>query len=91
MLFPLVAPGLVATSIFSFITAWNELIFALTFINDQTGYTLPVAMTFFFGRDDTDWGPVMAASTLMTLPVVVFFLLVQRRMVSGLVAGAVKG
>ncbi|MEU8424955.1 carbohydrate ABC transporter permease [Micromonospora sp. NPDC048835] len=91
VLFPLVAPGLVATSIFSFITAWNELIFALTFINDQGSYTLPVAMTFFFGRDDTNWGPVMAASTLFTLPVIIFFLLVQRRMVSGLVAGAVKG
>ncbi|WP_027660765.1 carbohydrate ABC transporter permease [Salinispora fenicalii] len=91
ILFPLVAPGLVATSIFSFITAWNELIFALTFINDQSRYTLPVAMTFFFGRDDTAWGSVMAASTLFTLPVLLFFLLVQRRMVTGLVAGAVKG
>jgi N,N'-diacetylchitobiose transport system permease protein len=91
ILLPLVAPGLVATSIFSFITAWNELIFALTFINDQSKYTLPVAVTFFFGRDDTAWGLVMAASTLLTLPVVVFFLLVQRRMVTGLVAGAVKG
>ncbi|SCL38597.1 hypothetical protein GA0070624_6269 [Micromonospora rhizosphaerae] len=48
-------------------------------------------MTYFFGRDDTAWGSVMAASTLFTLPVIVFFLLVQRRMVSGLVAGAVKG
>ncbi|HEX7746323.1 MAG TPA: carbohydrate ABC transporter permease [Micromonosporaceae bacterium] len=91
ILLPLVAPGLVATSIFSFITAWNELIFALTFINDQQRYTLPVAMTFFFGRDDTEWGLVMAASTLLTLPVMIFFVLVQRRMVSGLVAGAVKG
>lgn len=91
ILLPLVAPGLVATSIFSFITAWNELIFALTFINSQDRYTLPVAMTFFFGRDDTAWGLVMAASTLLTLPVMIFFILVQRRMVSGLVAGAVKG
>jgi N,N'-diacetylchitobiose transport system permease protein len=91
ILLPLVAPGLVATSIFSFITAWNELIFALTFISDEGKYTLPVAMTFFFGRDDTAWGAVMAASTLLTLPVMVFFLIVQRRMVSGLVSGAVKG
>ncbi|HEY6592619.1 MAG TPA: carbohydrate ABC transporter permease [Asanoa sp.] len=91
ILLPLVAPGLVATSIFSFITAWNELIFALTFINDQSRYTLPVAVTFFFGRDDTAWGLVMAAATLLTLPVVVFFLLVQRRMITGLVTGAVKG
>jgi N,N'-diacetylchitobiose transport system permease protein len=91
ILLPLVAPGLAATSIFSFIVAWNELIFALTFLNDQTKYTLPVAMTFFFGRDDTAWGPVMAASTLLTLPVLVFFLFVQRRMVGGLSAGALKG
>jgi N,N'-diacetylchitobiose transport system permease protein len=91
ILLPLVAPGLVATSIFSFITAWNEFIFALTFINDESRYTLPVAMRFFFGRDDTAWGPIMAFSTLLTVPVIVFFLVVQRRMVSGLVAGAVKG
>jgi N,N'-diacetylchitobiose transport system permease protein len=91
ILLPLVAPGLVATSIFSFITAWNEFIFALTFINDEHRYTLPVAMRFFFGRDDTAWGAIMAFSTLLTVPVIVFFLIVQRRMVSGLVSGAVKG
>lgn len=91
VLFPLVAPGLVATSIFAFITAWNEFVFALTFISTQDRYTLPVALSFFFGRDHTDWGAIMAASTLLTLPVVVFFLIVQRRMVSGLVSGAVKG
>ncbi|RCG32550.1 carbohydrate ABC transporter permease [Sphaerisporangium album] len=91
VLFPLVAPGLVATSIFSFITAWNELVFALTLINDQGTYTMPVALQFFTSQRSTDWGGIMAASTLMTIPVIVFFLLVQRRMVSGLVAGAVKG
>ncbi|NAS23197.1 ABC transporter permease subunit [Herbidospora sp. NEAU-GS84] len=90
VLFPLVAPGLVATSIFSFITAWNELIFALVLMSPD-GYTMPVALQFFFGQRGTDWGAIMASSTLMTIPVVVFFLLVQRRMVSGLVAGAVKG
>ncbi|GAB3430042.1 carbohydrate ABC transporter permease [Flindersiella endophytica] len=91
ILFPLVAPGLVATSIFSFITAWNEFIFALTLIQDDGLYTMPVALRYFFGRDATEWGSIMAASTLMTVPVIVFFLAVQRRMVSGLVAGAVKG
>ncbi|WP_214412962.1 carbohydrate ABC transporter permease [Sphaerisporangium fuscum] len=91
VLFPLVAPGLVATSIFSFITAWNEFVFALTLINDQGTYTMPVALQFFTGQRSTDWGGIMAASTLMTIPVIAFFLLVQRRMVSGLVAGAVKG
>jgi N,N'-diacetylchitobiose transport system permease protein len=91
VLFPLVAPGLVATSIFSFITAWNEFVFALTLINDQGKYTMPVALEFFTSQRSTDWGGIMAASTLMTIPVIAFFLLVQRRMVSGLVAGAVKG
>ncbi|MEU8248552.1 carbohydrate ABC transporter permease [Nonomuraea sp. NPDC048916] len=91
VLFPLVAPGLVATSIFSFITAWNELIFALVLMSESSGYTMPVAIQFFFGQKGTDWGAIMASSTMMTIPVVVFFLLVQRRMVSGLVAGAVKG
>ncbi|PZG56741.1 sugar ABC transporter permease [Spongiactinospora gelatinilytica] len=91
VLFPLVAPGLVATSIFSFITAWNEFVFALTLINETSNYTMPRALSFFIGQRSTDWGGIMAASTLMTIPVLVFFLLVQRRMVSGLVAGAVKG
>ncbi|MFD0659314.1 carbohydrate ABC transporter permease [Thermocatellispora tengchongensis] len=91
VLFPLVAPGLVATSIFSFITAWNEFVFALTLLDDPAKFTMPRALQFFIGLRSTDWGAIMAASTLMTIPVLVFFLLVQRRMVSGLVAGAVKG
>jgi N,N'-diacetylchitobiose transport system permease protein len=92
ILFPLVAPGLVATSIFSFITAWNEFIFALTFLGtDQGKYTLPIYVQYFFGRGTADWGGIMAASTLYTIPVMLFFLFVQRRMVGGLVAGAVKG
>lgn len=92
ILFPLVAPGLVATSIFSFITAWNEFVFALTFLGtDQGKYTLPIYVQYFFGRGSADWGGIMAASTLYTIPVMIFFLIVQRRMVGGLVAGAVKG
>ena len=91
VLFPLVAPGLVATSVFSFITAWNEFIFALTFVNDDAKYTVAVGLRQFFGQYGTDWGAVMAGSTLITLPVVAFFVLVQRRLTDGLVAGAVKG
>lgn len=92
ILFPLVAPGLVATGIFAFITAWNEFVIAFTFnFLDQSKYTLPVALEFYFGRGGNEWGAIMAASTLLTVPVAVFFLIVQRRMVSGLVAGAVKG
>jgi N,N'-diacetylchitobiose transport system permease protein len=91
VLMPLVAPGLVATSVFSFITAWNEFIFALTFMSDQDKYTVAVGLRRFFGQYGTDWGAVMAGSTLITVPVLVFFVLVQGRLSSGLVAGAVKG
>ncbi|HKB31170.1 MAG TPA: carbohydrate ABC transporter permease [Streptosporangiaceae bacterium] len=92
ILFPLVAPGLVATSVFSFIYAWNEFIFALTFLGlDQPKYTLPLYVNYFFGRGGAAWGSIMAASITYTIPPMVFFLLVQRRLRGGLVAGAVKG
>ena len=91
VLLPLVAPGLVATSVFSFITAWNEFIFALTFLQSDSKYTVAIGLQRFFGQNTAEWGPIMAASTLITVPVVVFFLLIQRNLVSGLSAGAVKG
>jgi N,N'-diacetylchitobiose transport system permease protein len=92
ILFPLVMPGLVATSIFSFITAYNEFVVALTFLGQaHSTYTLPIYVTYFFGRGGAQWGPIMAASTLYTVPVLIFFMLVRRRLVGGLVAGAVKG
>lgn len=88
---PLAGPGLAATAIFSFIAAWNELLFALTFLSDDRMRTLPVALQSFVGRSQADWGLIMAASVLYTIPVVVFFLAVHRRLVDGMVAGAVKG
>ncbi|GAA3758609.1 carbohydrate ABC transporter permease [Salinactinospora qingdaonensis] len=92
VLMPLVAPGLVAASIFAFITAWNEFIVALTFLGRSTeAYTLPLTLSYYFGRYGTEWGAIMGASTLLTVPVMIFFLFVQRRMVSGLTMGAVKG
>ncbi|MEV7010458.1 carbohydrate ABC transporter permease [Streptosporangium sp. NPDC051022] len=90
ILFPLVAPGLVATSVFSFIAAWNDFIFARTFIiSAKDSQTLPAALLVFFKPDENDWGGIMAASTLMTIPVLIFFVAVQRRLVAGL-GGAVK-
>ncbi|QPP10897.1 carbohydrate ABC transporter permease [Streptomyces bathyalis] len=90
ILFPLVLPGLVATSVFSFISTWNDFLFAKSFIVSATeNSTLPMALLVFFDTETPDWGGVMAASTVMTLPVLVFFLLVHRRLVSGL-GGAVK-
>jgi N,N'-diacetylchitobiose transport system permease protein len=92
ILFPLVMPGLVATSIFAFITAYNEFIVALTFLGQaHSTYTLPIYLTYFFSRGGAEWGPIMAASTLYTVPVLAFFMLVRRWLVGGLVAGAVKG
>ena len=89
---PLVAPGLVATGVFAFIQAWNEFIFALVIMNRPEKQTLPVWLQAFNeGARGTDWGGVMAGSTLMAIPVVIFFLLVQKRVAGGLTAGAVKG
>ncbi|MGH9116534.1 MAG: carbohydrate ABC transporter permease [Acidimicrobiales bacterium] len=89
---PLIAPGLVATGIFAFIQAWNEFIFALVIMNRPESQTLPVWLqTFNEGARGTDWGGVMAGSTLITIPVLIFFLAIHRRVTSGLTAGAVKG
>lgn len=91
VLLPLVAPGLVATSIFAFITAWNEFVFAYTFMKGSDKYTAAVGIYQFFGENSTAWGPVMASSTLVTVPVMIFFVIVHRKLGSGLAAGAVKG
>jgi N,N'-diacetylchitobiose transport system permease protein len=89
---PLVAPGLVATSVFAFILTWNEFIYALVIMNRPEHQTLPVWLQAFNeGARGTDWGGVMAGSTLIAIPVIAFFLLVQRWVTSGLLAGAVKG
>jgi N,N'-diacetylchitobiose transport system permease protein len=92
ILLPLVAPGLVATSVFAFITSWNEYIFARLLLNDQSKQTITVWLSYYTGSSKaTDWGGLMAASTLIAIPVVIFFLLVQRRIAFGLTAGAVRG
>ena len=90
--FPLLAPGLVATGVFGFIQAWNEFTLAVVVMSREDKKTLPVWLAGFLDVNrGVDWGGVMAGSTLIAIPVIVFFLLVQGRMVSGLTAGAVKG
>lgn len=90
--FPLLAPGLIATGVFAFIQAWNEFVFALVIMTRPDSLTLPIWLRAFVQvTKATDWSVVMAASTIMAVPVIVFFLIVQHRMSSGLVAGAVKG
>ena len=92
ILLPLAAPGLVATAVFAFVTSWNEYIFASVLLSDQSDQTVTVWLAGFYGGSrNTDWGGLMAASTLTAIPVIVFFLLVQRRIMFGLTAGAVRG
>ena len=91
VLLPLLGPGLVATSIFAFIQAWNEFLIAYVFLHTPEKQTLMVWLASFTTLRGTDWGPLMAGATLCSLPVIVFFVLVQRRIAFGLTAGAVKG
>jgi N,N'-diacetylchitobiose transport system permease protein len=88
--FPLMAPGLVATGVYAFMQAWNEFILALTLM-EKENQTLPVWLGTFKTAQGTDWGGLMAGSTIFAIPVVVFFILVQGRITGGLSAGAVKG
>jgi multiple sugar transport system permease protein len=87
---PLSVPGIIATAIYSFIGAWNEYIFAYTFLNRNDQLTLPVGIQRFFSENTTDFPGLMAASFMMSLPVVVLFLLLQRYFVRALTEGAVK-
>ena len=88
---PLALPGIVAVMVYSFVTAWNEFIFALCFALDSRVKTLPIGLAEFSTEFNTDWGAVMAASMIMTLPIVLMFLVMQRVFVNGLMSGATKG
>ena len=90
ILLPLVAPGLVATSIFAFIQVWNEFIMAYVLLNSPEKQTLTVWLAGFISLRGTQWGPLMASATLTAIPVVIFFVAVHRRIAFGLTAGAVK-
>ncbi|MEO5808407.1 carbohydrate ABC transporter permease [Devosia sp.] len=87
---PLSVPGIIATAIYSFIGAWNEYIFAYTFLNKNDQLTLPVGIQRFFSENTTDFPGLMAASFMMSVPVVVLFLVLQRYFVRALTEGAVK-
>lgn len=87
---PLSTPGIIATAIYSFIGAWNEFIYAATFLNKNEQMTLPVGIQRFFSENTTDWPGLMAASFMMSVPVVVLFLILQKYFVRALTEGAVK-
>jgi trehalose/maltose transport system permease protein len=95
VLLPLIAPGLVTTGLLAFIAAWNEYLFALSFIQSPNNYTVPIAITSFVGKSGSafqqPWGEIMAATIIVTLPLIVAVLVLQKRILAGLTAGAVKG
>jgi len=90
---PLLWPALVTTGLLAFIGAWNEFLFALTFTVDTTKRTVPVAIALLSGASSQEipWGPIMAASVIVTVPLIVLVLIFQRKIVAGLTAGGVKG
>ncbi|MDO4313694.1 MAG: carbohydrate ABC transporter permease [Eubacteriales bacterium] len=87
---PLTVPGLVSTGLFAFINGWNEYLFASSFMQSYGNWTLPVGIASFKGQYATDWGTLMAGSVLITIPVVILFLCLQKHLVGGMTAGAVK-
>jgi trehalose/maltose transport system permease protein len=95
VLLPLIAPGLVTTGLLAFIAAWNEYLYALSFIQSPDKYTVPLAITAFVGKSgsafEVPWGQIMAATVVVTLPLITATLILQRRILAGLTAGAVKG
>src|SRR5204863_10044167 len=95
VLLPLIAPGLVTTGLLAFISAWNEYLYAISFIQSTDKYTVPIAITSFVGKTgsafDIPWGQIMAATVVVTLPLITVTLILQRRILAGLTAGAVKG
>jgi ABC-type glycerol-3-phosphate transport system permease component len=91
IILPLSMPGLSATTIFAFISGWNEYMFASVLLRSYENWTLPIGIASFSGQYDTNWATIMAGSVLITIPVVVIFWLLQRHMIAGMTAGAVKG
>ncbi|GIW22882.1 MAG: ABC transporter permease [Candidatus Sericytochromatia bacterium] len=91
IILPLSLPGLAVTAFFSFITAWNEFMFALTFMSSSNHYTLPVGLRTFVFEFNTDWHYMAAGAVIVTLPVLFFFLIAQKFLISGLTTGGVKG
>ncbi|WP_435298830.1 carbohydrate ABC transporter permease [Timonella sp. A28] len=92
IVFPLLKPGIIATAMFAFVSAWNEFFFALVLIQSPDNYTLPITLKMFVGGEGkVALGPLAAGAVLATIPSIIFFALLQRRLASGLMAGAVKG
>lgn len=88
---PMAAPGIAATGIFAFVLAWNEFVFANTFLDSPHLRTLPIGLRTFIGEYSTEWNVLMAASVITTLPVVIMFIFMQKHFIRGMTAGSIKG
>ncbi len=88
---PAARPAIAVTALFCFMSAWNEFILAATLLSRESAFTLPVVLQRYVGEHDAAWGPFAAGAILVSLPVMVFFYIAQRQLVSGLTAGGVKG
>jgi arabinogalactan oligomer/maltooligosaccharide transport system permease protein len=91
IILPLAKPAVAVTALFSFMTAWNEFVLAATFMDQESMYTAPVGLKFFVGGFSQQWGYFAAGSIIVSVPVVILFLFLQKYLVSGLTAGSVKG
>ncbi len=91
IILPLTRPGIAVTALFSFMTAWNEFIMASTFMTDESKYTLPVLIQSSVGQFSADWGLFAAGAIVTSVPVMIAFYVLQKYLVGGLTAGAVKG
>jgi multiple sugar transport system permease protein len=92
IVFPLLAPGVAATAMFSFVSSWNEFFFALVLLQSPENYTLPITLNMFVGGEGkVALGPLAAGAVLAAIPSIVFFSILRRKLTSGLMAGAVKG
>jgi multiple sugar transport system permease protein len=88
---PLSAPGVAATALYCFVLSWQEYLFAVTIMASESARTLPVGVATFMSWATLEWGPIMAFVTLMTIPTAIFFAYLQKFLVQGLTAGAIKG
>jgi multiple sugar transport system permease protein len=91
VLLPLALPGIIAVAVFAFIFSWNEYLFPLVLINNEPAKTLPLGVAGFMGHLYVEWGPLLAAAVVSTIPILILFTFLQRFLVEGIMAGAVKG
>jgi ABC-type glycerol-3-phosphate transport system permease component len=87
---PLAQPALTVLAIYAFLSNWNSFLFPFLFVNDEAHRTLPVGLAFYLGKQSIDWGHLMAGASMSALPILVMFVLFQRRIIQGLTAGALK-